>query len=399
MKFMKLFVFLPLLFLPALAGADGRLEDPFSGGTNPLAALFCDSNDVNECAFPSQPVEEGLKDSIVTISGKGRCSGVILRLRKGARMCNTPVLLTAGHCTLSHEKPDDNKTIGAFKVGAYVKIEQQHIRPLQKKCLPGHNCLVTPDRVSKYAYTGLDLALVPLFSHNIKRKKGYIPPYEIDIEKVADEKELDQCLRNPDLRVVMTSALNKKHIKKMRKPEPQITENYIQSHSCSRLNWRYAEKRYISKSYLGHRCPTVDGLSGSFMKLECGGKTGLFVYRGHSGGGVSKEIWLKAALKDEIILRHEYENVKGFENNASHIDPELLEYYFDNYCGSYTSAYDGSQNKWRRIQSALAAAGFDPGPADGRLGPRTRRAIEAWQRARGYAATGKLTEMQIEELL
>ena len=334
MKFMKLFVFLSLLFLPALAGADGRLEDPFSGATNPLAALFCDSNDVNECAFPSQPVEAGLKDSIVVVSGKGNCSGVILRLRKGARMCNTPVLLTGGHCIFDHEKPDDNKTIGAANLGGYVQIEQKHIRPLQKKCLPGHNCLVTPDRALKdtSTYSGVDQALIPLFSHHIKRKKGYIPPYEIDIEKVAGKKELDQCFRNPDLRVVMTSALNKEHIKKMKKPEPQITENYIQSHSCSRLSWYYIAKNISSKSYLGHRCPTLDGLSGSFMKLKCGGKTGLFVHRGHRWGVVSDEIWDKV-LKDEIILRHEYENNKKFKNIASHIDPELLEYYFDNYCG------------------------------------------------------------------
>ena len=53
----------------------------------------------------------------------------------------------------------------------------------------------------------------------------------------------------------------------------------------------------------------------------------------------------------------------------------------------------------RRIQEALATAGFDPGPADGQFGPRTRRAIEGWQQANGYAATGKLTRDQIETLL
>ena len=53
----------------------------------------------------------------------------------------------------------------------------------------------------------------------------------------------------------------------------------------------------------------------------------------------------------------------------------------------------------RRIQEALAAAGFDPGPADGEFGPRTRRAIEGWQQANGYAATGELTDVQVEALL
>ena len=48
----------------------------------------------------------------------------------------------------------------------------------------------------------------------------------------------------------------------------------------------------------------------------------------------------------------------------------------------------------RRVQSALAAQGFDPGPADGVFGPRTRRAIQAWQASNGYAATGALTGAQ-----
>ena len=44
----------------------------------------------------------------------------------------------------------------------------------------------------------------------------------------------------------------------------------------------------------------------------------------------------------------------------------------------------------RRIQRGLSAEGFDPGPADGLFGPRTRAALRAWQSARGTAATGYL---------
>ena len=53
----------------------------------------------------------------------------------------------------------------------------------------------------------------------------------------------------------------------------------------------------------------------------------------------------------------------------------------------------------RRIQSALAAAGFDPGQPDGVFGPRTRQAVEGWQGAKGYAVTGELTGEQVEMLL
>ena len=53
----------------------------------------------------------------------------------------------------------------------------------------------------------------------------------------------------------------------------------------------------------------------------------------------------------------------------------------------------------RRVQSALAAQGFDPGPPDGKFGPRTRGAIRAWQQANGHAGTGELTSGQVEQLL
>ena len=44
----------------------------------------------------------------------------------------------------------------------------------------------------------------------------------------------------------------------------------------------------------------------------------------------------------------------------------------------------------RLIQRGLLAEGFDPGPADGLFGPRTRAALRAWQSALGAAATGYL---------
>ena len=44
----------------------------------------------------------------------------------------------------------------------------------------------------------------------------------------------------------------------------------------------------------------------------------------------------------------------------------------------------------RRIQRGLAAAGFDPGPADGMFGPGTRTAIRRWQASRGAPSTGYL---------
>ncbi len=43
-----------------------------------------------------------------------------------------------------------------------------------------------------------------------------------------------------------------------------------------------------------------------------------------------------------------------------------------------------------KAQRLLSALGYDPGKADGVLGPRTRRAIEAYQRSYNLSATGEL---------
>ena len=52
-----------------------------------------------------------------------------------------------------------------------------------------------------------------------------------------------------------------------------------------------------------------------------------------------------------------------------------------------------------RVQAALAAQGFYPGQPEGEFDPRTRRAIQAWQQANGYTATGVLTSAQVVRLL
>ena len=52
----------------------------------------------------------------------------------------------------------------------------------------------------------------------------------------------------------------------------------------------------------------------------------------------------------------------------------------------------------RQIQEGLEAAGFDPGVADGLLGPRTRAAIRRWQSSRGGRTTGYLDAAQVEAL-
>ena len=59
---------------------------------------------------------------------------------------------------------------------------------------------------------------------------------------------------------------------------------------------------------------------------------------------------------------------------------------------------DLPRERVRRAQERLAAAGFDPGPVDGAMGPRTRAALRAFQEARGLDPTGEPDGPTLAEL-
>ncbi len=50
------------------------------------------------------------------------------------------------------------------------------------------------------------------------------------------------------------------------------------------------------------------------------------------------------------------------------------------------------------VQSGLYDLGYDPGPADGQMGPKTRSAIMAYQKDSGLPASGKLTAGLVERV-
>ena len=52
----------------------------------------------------------------------------------------------------------------------------------------------------------------------------------------------------------------------------------------------------------------------------------------------------------------------------------------------------------RRAQELLAQLGFDPGPIDGLIGPRTREAVQGFEEARGLPASGDVTPALIDRL-
>ena len=82
---------------------------------------------------------------------------------------------------------------------------------------------------------------------------------------------------------------------------------------------------------------------------------------------------------------------------VGHFERELAKCGGSAVTSTGTLHLDSSERQ--QLQAALAAAGFDPGLLDGMFGPKTRRAIQAWQEAKGYTATGELTTAQIEALL
>ncbi|MEO1091113.1 MAG: peptidoglycan-binding domain-containing protein [Pseudomonadota bacterium] len=55
-------------------------------------------------------------------------------------------------------------------------------------------------------------------------------------------------------------------------------------------------------------------------------------------------------------------------------------------------------NLVRAVQQALANRDFDPGPADGVLGPQTTRAITDFQASQGMATTGDIDEPLLSAL-
>ena len=57
-----------------------------------------------------------------------------------------------------------------------------------------------------------------------------------------------------------------------------------------------------------------------------------------------------------------------------------------------------SREQRSQVQRGLVALGFDPGPADGLFGPKTRAAIWDWQSAKGLEASGYLTREEAEAL-
>ena len=52
----------------------------------------------------------------------------------------------------------------------------------------------------------------------------------------------------------------------------------------------------------------------------------------------------------------------------------------------------------KKVQDALKARGFDPGPVDGNAGAKTREALRAFQKQEKISPTGKMNKATLERL-
>jgi peptidoglycan hydrolase-like protein with peptidoglycan-binding domain len=66
--------------------------------------------------------------------------------------------------------------------------------------------------------------------------------------------------------------------------------------------------------------------------------------------------------------------------------------------GGSASALNLSEEQIREVQTVLIQKGFDIGRPDGRLGPRTVRALTAFQRKQGLTATGRIDNQTVTAL-
>ena len=52
----------------------------------------------------------------------------------------------------------------------------------------------------------------------------------------------------------------------------------------------------------------------------------------------------------------------------------------------------------RRVQSGLVRLGYDPGPVDGNIGPKTRTAIQDYQRDHDLLVDGRASEQLAQHM-
>lgn len=58
----------------------------------------------------------------------------------------------------------------------------------------------------------------------------------------------------------------------------------------------------------------------------------------------------------------------------------------------------GGDSQVRQVQQALQQQGHDPGPIDGKMGPKTQQALQGFQQSKGLSGNGQLDQQTLAAL-
>lgn len=139
-----------------------------------------------------------------------------------------------------------------------------------------------------------------------------------------------------------------------------------------------------AKHFLLHTCDTFSGSSGSpvFIQTKEGPKVIAI-----NTGGLSSRRYRKRGNKKKWFGKRKYTNIAlrtgAFIKIAERLQNEIL----------LTTKED-----LKRLQIKLIEAGLNPGPADGLLGPSTKRAIKKYEKAHRMSMTGLPTQQLLTKL-
>ncbi|MDP9195404.1 MAG: peptidoglycan-binding protein [Pseudomonadota bacterium] len=147
------------------------------------------------------------------------------------------------------------------------------------------------------------------------------------------------------------------------------------------------------------------GATGVVAGALVGGPVGAVV-----GGGIGAT---GGAVMDEGVDTKADRVINGDQTSERQYSTSSRTGYRDDYTSSARSPEDkgidwksrgtASEERMNRsqimeVQRALKSAGYDPGPVDGVLGPRTRSALQEFQRNGGLDVTGRLDQETLSAL-
>ncbi len=99
-------------------------------------------------------------------------------------------------------------------------------------------------------------------------------------------------------------------------------------------------------------------------------------------------LWLRNVLAGALVLALALPGRAAEEKKAAPAKEEKVE----------KKAPAKGTEEIKKVQEALKAKGHDPGPIDGVMGPKTRAALKAFQKASALKETGELDVQTAEKL-